>query len=119
MNGQIQCSGAQVTDQNCTFTCDPGYNLTGSAVRTCQSDHTWSGETALCPPLQCANLTAPENAFFITTCNTDYTSNCYLACEEGFYVDGHPDTIEWSQTCELVAESIVEWTNQMSCVGMF
>ena len=29
-----------------TVRCEPGYSQTGSRVRTCQSDGTWSGNTA-------------------------------------------------------------------------
>ena len=32
----------------CSFTCDTGYELTGSENRTCQSDGTWSGISAMC-----------------------------------------------------------------------
>ena len=32
----------------CSFTCDTGYELTGSENRTCQSDGSWSGISAMC-----------------------------------------------------------------------
>ena len=32
----------------CSFTCDIGYELTGSENRTCQSDGSWSGISAIC-----------------------------------------------------------------------
>ena len=32
----------------CSFTCNTGYELTGSDTRTCQSDETWSGSEAMC-----------------------------------------------------------------------
>ena len=32
----------------CSFTCNTGYELTGSDTRTCQSDGNWSGTEALC-----------------------------------------------------------------------
>jgi len=43
----IDCTGSQFED-NCTFSCDDGYELTGSENRICQSDRTWSGIRATC-----------------------------------------------------------------------
>jgi len=36
----------------CTFTCDEGYQLSGSENRTCGGDGTWDGTTSTCtvPP---------------------------------------------------------------------
>jgi len=46
-NGMIQCSGTSV-DDICVFTCDDGFELSGSSSRTCQDDGTWSGTEAVC-----------------------------------------------------------------------
>jgi len=35
-------------EDTCSFTCNTGYQLTGSATRTCQSDGSWSGSDAMC-----------------------------------------------------------------------
>ena len=32
----------------CSFTCNTGYELTGSDTRTCQSDGSWSGSDNVC-----------------------------------------------------------------------
>ena len=32
----------------CSFTCNTGYELTGSDTRTCQSDGSWSGSDDVC-----------------------------------------------------------------------
>ena len=108
-----------MTDENCTFTCDPGYNLTGSELRTCQSDHTWSGEIAFCAPLKCTELIAPENALITLPCNTEYTSSCNIVCGEGFHIEGDPGKMEWIQTCALTAEEDVDWTEGKKCIGKF
>ena len=46
-NGMINCSlgnnGAPSYEDTCSFTCNTGYELTGSDTRTCQSDGSWSG----------------------------------------------------------------------------
>ena len=114
MNGQILCTGPQVTDESCTFTCDPGYNLIGSYIRTC---HTWSGEIALCHPLQCEQPTAPENALVTLTCLNEYTQSCVIICEQGYHVNGDPGSIESLETCNLADNGDVEWTNTTVCIG--
>ena len=49
-NGTITCSlGDDVVpsyEDTCSFTCNTGYELTGSDTRTCQSDGSWSGSDA-------------------------------------------------------------------------
>ena len=52
-NGQItSCSsgreGVGYERDTCSFTCNTGYELTGSDTRTCQSDGSWSGNDFLC-----------------------------------------------------------------------
>ena len=51
-NGVINCSlgddGVPSYEDTCTFTCDTGYELTGSESRTCQINGTWSGDITMC-----------------------------------------------------------------------
>jgi len=51
-NGIISCSlknqGAPFNGDTCSFTCNAGYELTGSDTRTCQSDTRWSGSETIC-----------------------------------------------------------------------
>ena len=52
-NGEIlSCSSGRVgvgyEGDNCSFTCNTGYELTGSETRTCQSDRSWSGDDDVC-----------------------------------------------------------------------
>ena len=50
--GVINCSlgddGDPSYEDTCSFTCNTGYELTGSDTRTCQSDGSWSGSDAVC-----------------------------------------------------------------------
>jgi len=43
-NGIADCSTPGV----CNFTCDTGYTVSGSAVRRCQRNGTWSGTQPTC-----------------------------------------------------------------------
>jgi len=51
-NGVMTCSlgddGVPSYEDTCSFTCNTGYELTGSDTRTCQSDGSWSSAEALC-----------------------------------------------------------------------
>ena len=51
-NGTITCSlgddGVPSYEDICSFTCNTGYELTGSDTRTCQSDGSWSGSDNGC-----------------------------------------------------------------------
>ena len=51
-NGMMNCSlgddGVPSSGDTCSFTCDTGYELTGSDTRSCQSDGSWSGSVAMC-----------------------------------------------------------------------
>ena len=52
MNGMISCSlgddGVLSYEDTCSFTCNTGYELTGSNTRTCQSNRSWSVGEAVC-----------------------------------------------------------------------
>ena len=51
-NGIITCSlgddGVPSYEDTCSFTCNTGYELTGSDTRTCQSDGSWSDSDDVC-----------------------------------------------------------------------
>jgi len=51
-DGVINCSlgedGNYSYKDTCSFTCNTGYELTGSDNRTCQSDGSWSGTDSIC-----------------------------------------------------------------------
>jgi len=51
-NGTINCSlgddGVLSFEDTCSFTCNTGYELTGSGTRTCQNDGSWNGNKTMC-----------------------------------------------------------------------
>ena len=51
-SGTIDCAlgddGVATSGDTCSFTCNTGYELTGSDTRTCQSDGSWSGNDDVC-----------------------------------------------------------------------
>ena len=52
VNGMMSCSLINTPifsyEDTCSFTCNTGYELTGSDTRTCQSNGNWSGNNAVC-----------------------------------------------------------------------
>ena len=52
VNGMINCSlgddAVPSYEDTCSFTCNTGYELTGSDTRTCQSDGSWSNADLMC-----------------------------------------------------------------------
>ena len=52
-NGEIMsCSSGSIgvgyERDTCSFTCNTGYELTGSDTRACQSNGSWSGSDLVC-----------------------------------------------------------------------
>ena len=51
-NGMINCSlgddGVFYYEDTCSYTCNTGYELTGSNTRICQSNGSWSGTDDIC-----------------------------------------------------------------------
>ena len=65
-NGTITCSlgddGVPSYEDTCNFTCNTGYELTGSLQRTCQSDGSWSGSPLSCTIMECPSSSLPMNS---------------------------------------------------------
>ena len=115
----MNCSGDQVTDQNCTFWCNPGYDMRGSSFRSCLgSNQSWSGEDFYCIKSQCPVLLSSEDRLVLYPCTNEYQDQCQLLCGTGYApTDSSSETI-WTQTCTVTSDnSSVDWQPQRTCKG--
>ena len=108
-NGMITCSlgddGVPSYEDTCSFTCNTGYELTGSPQRTCQSNGNWSGSPVSCTIMECPSSSLPMNSMLAESCSSTYQSMCDLQCEEGFSGSGDP-----SYVCDVLSDgSSVMW----------
>ena len=115
MNGNIVCANGQVTDQSCSFSCNPGYSLLGSETRDCLANNSFSGVASSCVAKHCIPLADSTNSFvdIQSPCGTVLSSACEIKCLEGYYMTGNAP---FHQTCVANQTSgDVYWTDPPTC----
>ena len=77
-------------EDTCSFTCNTGYELTGSPQRTCQSDGSWSGSPVSCSAVTCEELLTPSNGSINCSNNQplQYQDTCTFQCNDGYELEG-------------------------------
>ena len=104
----------------CSFTCNTGYELTGSTERTCQSDGSWSGSSVSCIIMECPSSSLPMNSMLAESCSSTYQSLCELQCQEGFTGTGDPlyvcDVLSNRQSMMWMALANASWRCERSNV---
>ena len=111
LNGRMEPCSNQ-TGQICQFSCNTGYMLSGSSVRTCLPTSTWSGSVFTCQPRTCNPLEAPENGAVLPPCNDEFLSVCTPLCNFGYTLEGPA-----RQTCILNMSDEPVWTETPMCKG--
>ncbi|XP_065904456.1 P-selectin-like isoform X2 [Dysidea avara] len=117
-NGVItSCSsdsiGVGYEGDTCSFTCNTGYELTGSHNRTCWSNGNWSGSDDVCIRVSCINLTDPTNGMVTCSLGDDNIATdgdtCNYICDTGYVLSGNA-----MRTCG----SIGMWDGtEPTCIG--
>ena len=93
----------------CSFTCNTGYELTGSDTRTCQSNGSWSGNNTACRGgnnlyvspakfyinffiVTCPSFVHPTNGVVNCSLGDDrvlsYKDTCNFTCDIGYELTG-------------------------------
>ncbi|KAI8485711.1 hypothetical protein Bbelb_365450 [Branchiostoma belcheri] len=97
-NGAV--TGSNTLGDTVTYSCDPGYNLVGSATRTCQADLTWTASDPTCE--------APTNG--AVTGSNSLGDTVTYSCDSGYNLVGSATRtcqadLTWTAsapTCEVV-----------------
>jgi hypothetical protein len=79
-----------------TYSCTPGFALSGSATRTCQNDATWSGDAPTCVAVDtvCETLAGIENGV-VSAPITKYGATASYFCSSGYSLHG-----DATRTCQ-------------------
>ncbi|GMU59815.1 MAG: hypothetical protein AMXMBFR34_15780 [Myxococcaceae bacterium] len=134
-NGSV--SSATATFGNAvTYTCNPGYSLTGTATRTCQANGTFSGTAPTCAPVDCGTPPVVANAGTPTVsggaggaATTTFGATASYTCNSGFGRVGPNPTCgasgAWSMaptcvaTCGTYTDVVYRVHGQFAITGTF
>ncbi|CAH1263510.1 CSMD3 [Branchiostoma lanceolatum] len=95
-------SGTNFVGDTVTFACDPGYEITGSSNRTCQSTLVWSGKQPICTKIQCQLFSTLANGHIMG--GNDYGDQLQFHCSAGYQLIGSSTlTCQADQTWSDVA----------------
>ncbi|XP_070567840.1 protein mesh-like isoform X2 [Ptychodera flava] len=86
VNGVMEGDGATI-NSTVIFDCDEGYNISGEAELSCQSEGTWNGQPPTCEPIVCDSIELPTNGMKMGV-NRTYQSVVSFECEKGYLVNG-------------------------------
>ncbi|XP_037549410.1 CUB and sushi domain-containing protein 1 [Nematolebias whitei] len=70
------------------FSCEAGYNLIGSAERTCLHNGSWSGTQPVCQAVSCGNPGTPAHGRIVFSDGITFGCSVAYACWEGFKTSG-------------------------------
>ncbi|KNC49452.1 uncharacterized protein AMSG_05459 [Thecamonas trahens ATCC 50062] len=97
------CSSQRSINEVCgTFQCNSGYQLSGSASRTCNAGPSWSGSAASCVKITnyCSLLTAPSNGY-ITSGSCSAQRSIGESCGTFQCNGGYSRSGDASRTCNV------------------
>ncbi len=100
-NGSVSAS-TTTPGSTAVYSCDPGYNLSGSMTRTCQADGMWTVAAPTCTIVDCGALKNPTNGTVVAS-PTTYGSKADYTCQTGYGLAGTSPRIcqadgNWSGT---------------------
>ncbi|XP_052097034.1 receptor-type tyrosine-protein phosphatase T-like isoform X7 [Mytilus californianus] len=98
-----------IYNDNVTFTCDEGYELSSSTNITCQSDGTWSDIQPNCTGVLCSSI--PHIEFMLPQNPKEYNfpSSVNISCKEGYQIKG---------PTMLQCQTNGNWSSPPICTGV-
>ncbi|KAL9960534.1 hypothetical protein ACROYT_G034006 [Oculina patagonica] len=88
---RLGCPGNATMYYNtsCQFSCNNDYIGSGSQVRRCQHNGTWSGQDFTCQIINCTSLTVdPSSPLRMSSCDNHYGAECNFSCAIGYRLNG-------------------------------
>ncbi|KAB0392570.1 hypothetical protein E2I00_016586, partial [Balaenoptera physalus] len=70
------------------FSCEMGYQLRGSAERTCLLNGSWSGLQPVCEAVSCGNPGTPTHGMIVSSDGVLFSSSVVYACWDGYRTSG-------------------------------
>ncbi|KAB0373534.1 hypothetical protein FD755_015193 [Muntiacus reevesi] len=70
------------------FSCEMGYQLRGSAERTCLLNGSWSGLQPVCEAVSCGNPGTPAHGRIVSSDGVLFSSSVVYACWDGYRTSG-------------------------------
>jgi len=119
-NGPAPSVTTTVTGGSATYTCDAGYQISGSALRSCAATgpgtSAWTPAAPTCVPRTCTTFTTPTNGLPVSYTNAqNYLSEASFSCQPGYRlvgsasltcaISGAGPNVAWNgsaPTCELI-----------------
>uniref|UniRef100_A0A8C9RB51 Selectin E n=1 Tax=Scleropages formosus TaxID=113540 RepID=A0A8C9RB51_SCLFO len=92
--GRMYCTDPFEThsfNSTCEFTCNEGFQLSGSSEILCDSGGMWTGTVPSCKVVECGAIMPPSQGRVI--CDDlhqtfSFGTSCHFSCEEGYSLDG-------------------------------
>jgi len=103
-SGSVVVTGTTYSS-TATYTCKTGYSLTGTKMRTCQADGTWSGVPPACALVSCSTPPTIANGSVSAPTTTFGATATYL-CTGGYTMSGKA-----TQTCQADGT----WSSPPAC----
>ncbi|OWF41913.1 Sushi, von Willebrand factor type A, EGF and pentraxin domain-containing protein 1 [Mizuhopecten yessoensis] len=92
VNGRMSCTPYHydpILGTTCSFSCNEGYERSGSATRTCQNNENFDGTVAECSKIKCPDLENPQHGEKYCSGDTYYNSVCGTSCSgDGYESEG-------------------------------
>ncbi|KAK3789280.1 hypothetical protein RRG08_001670 [Elysia crispata] len=82
-----------------SFSCPPGYQLSGSPILVCQGTQTWSSELPTCQPRVCLVPTIPLASVLASPVTVPVSDTVVVLCDTGYVVAG-TQSISTLITCQ-------------------
>ncbi|KAK2504626.1 hypothetical protein MC885_001242, partial [Smutsia gigantea] len=129
LGGAVRCShpptGRFTYKSSCTFSCEEGFELHGSAQLECMPEGRWTQEAPSCQVVRCPSLAAPTKVSMSCSGEPVFGAVCTFACPEGWKLNGSDvltcgATGHWSgvlPTCAAPTESSIPLVIGLSAAG--